>query len=47
MTVRFRLNGNPLEIDGADDLPLLWYLRDHEKLTGTRFGCGIASCGAC
>ena len=47
MTVRFRLNGNPVEFDGADDLPLLWYLRDHEKLTGTRFGCGIASCGAC
>lgn len=47
MTVRFRLNGNPVEFDGADDLSLLWYLRDHEKLTGTRFGCGIASCGAC
>ncbi len=47
MTVRFHLNGYPVAFDGADDMPLLWYLRDHAKLTGTKFGCGIASCGAC
>ena len=47
MTVRFHLNGSPVAFDGADDMPLLWYLRDHAKLTGTKFGCGIASCGAC
>ena len=47
MTVRFRLNGNPVAFDGADDMPLLWYLRDHAKLTGTKFACGVASCGAC
>ena len=41
MTVRFRLSGNPVAFDGADDLPLLWYLRDHRKLTGTNFDCGI------
>ncbi len=47
MTVRFHLNGKPVAFAGADDMPLLWYLRDHAKLTGTKFGCGIASCGAC
>ena len=47
MTVRFTLNGAEVAFDGAADMPLLWYLRDHAGLTGTKFGCGIASCGAC
>ena len=47
MTVRFKLNGKPARFDGAEDMPLLWYLRDHAKLRGTKFGCGIAACGAC
>jgi isoquinoline 1-oxidoreductase alpha subunit len=47
MSIRFELNGKPEEFDGATDMPLLWYLRDHAGLTGTKFGCGIAACGAC
>ena len=47
MTVRFDLNGREVSFDGDPDMPLLWYLRDHAKLTGTKFGCGIAACGAC
>ncbi len=47
MTIQFELNGKPIEatVDGA--LPLLWFLRDHAGLTGTKYGCGIAQCGAC
>ncbi|MEO6077036.1 MAG: (2Fe-2S)-binding protein [Dokdonella sp.] len=41
------VNGKPLQIDVPDDTPLLWALRDVAKLTGTKFGCGIAQCGAC
>ena len=47
MTIRFRLNGAEVQFDGAAEMPLLWYLRDHAGLTGTKFGCGIAACGAC
>ncbi|MGH8223708.1 MAG: (2Fe-2S)-binding protein [Woeseiaceae bacterium] len=47
MAVRFTLNGAQAEFDGAPDMPLLWYLRDHAGLTGTKYGCGIAACGAC
>lgn len=47
MTIRFTLNGRPVVFDGAEDMPLLWYLRDHAKLRGTKFGCGVAACGAC
>jgi len=47
MTTRFRLNGEEVSFDGADDLPLLWYLRDEVFLRGTKYGCGIAACGAC
>ena len=42
-----RVNGRPREIDVAPDTPLLWVLRDELQLTGTKFGCGIAQCGAC
>ncbi|MFI5246841.1 MAG: (2Fe-2S)-binding protein [Gemmatimonadales bacterium] len=42
-----RVNGHDHEIDVDDDMPLLWVLRDVLGLTGTKFGCGIAQCGAC
>lgn len=45
--VSFRLNGSQVNIDVPDKIPLLWVLRDHLGLTGTKFGCGIAQCGAC
>lgn len=47
MTTRFRLNGEEVSFDGAADMPLLWYLRDEVHLRGTKYGCGIAACGAC
>ena len=43
----FKLNGEPQQVDGDPDMPLLWAIRDHIGLTGTKFGCGIAQCGAC
>ncbi|MGI9041034.1 MAG: (2Fe-2S)-binding protein [Gemmatimonadales bacterium] len=45
--IRFRVNGEQRDWDGDPALPLLWYLRDELALTGTKFGCGIAACGAC
>ena len=45
--IRFRLNDESHEFDGGERTPLLWVLRDHFKLTGTKFGCGIGQCGAC
>lgn len=47
MTIKFLLNGSAAQFDGAPDMPLLWYLRDYARLTGTKYGCGIAACGAC
>jgi isoquinoline 1-oxidoreductase alpha subunit len=47
MTVTFRVNGRSNTVDVADDTPLLWVLRDHLDLKGTKFGCGIGQCGAC
>ena len=41
------INGEPHRFDGDADMPLLWYLRDEAGLTGTKFGCGAALCGAC
>ncbi|EXJ15044.1 (2Fe-2S)-binding protein [Imhoffiella purpurea] len=41
------LNGEPLELDLDPDTPLLWVLRDHLGLTGTKYGCGEGQCGAC
>jgi len=41
------LNGKPVSIDAAPDTPLLWALRDHLQMTGTKFGCGASFCGAC
>ncbi|MDJ0879440.1 MAG: (2Fe-2S)-binding protein [Halieaceae bacterium] len=43
----FTLNGESFDFDGPDDTPLLWVLRDHAGLTGTKFGCGAGICGAC
>jgi isoquinoline 1-oxidoreductase subunit alpha len=45
--IKLTLNGQPKEIDVADDTPLLWVLRDTLGLTGTKYGCGMALCGAC
>jgi isoquinoline 1-oxidoreductase subunit alpha len=41
------VNGAERRFDGDPDMPLLWYLRDELGLTGTKFGCGVAQCGAC
>jgi isoquinoline 1-oxidoreductase alpha subunit len=45
--MKFNVNGKPHEVDVEDDMPLLWVLRDELGLTGTKYGCGIAQCGAC
>ncbi|EAU40776.1 ferredoxin like protein [Fulvimarina pelagi HTCC2506] len=45
--VSFTLNGEQRQFDGDPETPLLWVIRDAEKLTGTKYGCGIAQCGAC
>lgn len=44
---KFTLNGQMVSSDSPDDTPLLWVIRDELKLKGTKFGCGIAQCGAC
>jgi isoquinoline 1-oxidoreductase alpha subunit len=45
--ITFKLNGQSTSVDAEPDTPLLWVLRDHLNLTGTKFGCGVAACGAC
>jgi len=45
--IRFSVNGERIETDVAADTPLLWFLRDNLQMTGTKYGCGIALCGAC
>ena len=44
---QLKINGKSYSVDVAADTPLLWVLRDHLGLVGTKYGCGIASCGAC
>jgi isoquinoline 1-oxidoreductase subunit alpha len=44
---KFHVNGDQVDFRGAPDTPLLWVIRDHLALTGTKFGCGMALCGAC
>ena len=46
-SIAFSLNGKPVRVEAEPDAPLLWVVREHLKLTGTKFGCGIAQCGAC
>jgi len=45
--IKLSINGKPHEFNLADDVPLLWALRDEAHMTGTKFGCGMALCGAC
>lgn len=45
--MKLHVNGSEREVDAPEDMPLLWVLRDLMNLTGTKFGCGIAQCGAC
>jgi isoquinoline 1-oxidoreductase alpha subunit len=45
--MKLDINGREHEVDAPDDMPLLWVLRDLVGLTGTKFGCGMAQCGAC
>ena len=45
--ISLRINNKPVQFDGEPDTPLLWALRDHFKLTGTKYGCGIGQCGSC
>lgn len=47
MAIKLNINGTQREVDAAPGTPLLWVLRDHLKMTGTKFGCGVAQCGAC
>jgi isoquinoline 1-oxidoreductase alpha subunit len=45
--INLTINGNKTKVDADPGTPLLWVLRDHLQLTGTKYGCGIAQCGAC
>lgn len=47
MPIRLIINGEKRDFSGDPDMPVLWYLRDELDLVGTKFGCGIGSCGAC
>lgn len=47
MPIRFQLNGKPQTVDADPQMPLLWVLRDKLGMTGTKYGCGMALCGAC
>lgn len=46
-TYKLSVNGKMMQVEADADTPLLWVLRDHLNLVGTKFGCGIAECGAC
>ncbi len=47
MSIKLTVNGASRELDVDPDMPLLWAIRDHLELSGTKFGCGMALCGAC
>ncbi len=47
MPIALQVNGKSVNVTAAEDTPLLWVLRDELSLTGTKYGCGIAQCGAC
>jgi isoquinoline 1-oxidoreductase alpha subunit len=44
---KLNINGKVVEVDVEEDTPLLWVIREHVGLTGTKYGCGVAQCGAC
>ena len=45
--ISFKINGNDAKVDVDPNTPLLWVIRDHLQLTGTKYGCGVSQCGAC
>ena len=45
--MKLHVNGKPHEVDAEPEMPLLWVLRDELRMTGTKYGCGVALCGAC
>jgi ferredoxin len=45
--ISLNINGKAISVDAEPDTPLLWVLRDHLNMTGTKYGCGMALCGAC
>lgn len=47
MAISFNMNGKEISVDIEADTPLLWVIRDELGMTGTKFGCGAALCGAC
>ena len=47
MPIQLTVNGKSVSVDADPDMPLLWAVRDELQLTGTKFGCGVALCGAC
>ena len=47
MSTRFKINGKSVDVKAEPDTPLLWVIRDEIGLTGTKYGCGMALCGAC
>ena len=47
MAINLNINGETVAVDAEPDTPLLWVIRDELDLTGTKFGCGVASCGSC
>lgn len=47
ISMNLTINGKAVQADAEPDMPLLWVLRDQLNLTGTKFGCGVAACGAC
>ena len=47
MSITLQINGKPHQVDLPGEVPLLWALRDGLGMTGTKFGCGVAACGAC
>jgi isoquinoline 1-oxidoreductase subunit alpha len=47
MKIEFKVNSIPVSVDAPGDTPLLWIIREHLKLSGTKFGCGAGLCGAC
>ena len=47
MVAKLNVNGRTIDVEAAGDTPLLWVIREQIGLTGTKYGCGVAQCGAC